>query len=141
MARYRTSVSTPLSPDEAFAFMADVTRFTEWDPNVKTSRRVAGDGPGLGASYDLDVGSTVMRYVVTHYSAPKRMVIEARTTFLTSIDEVTVEPNGAGSVVTYDAVLKLNGPLALFDLALAIAFRRLGDAAAAGLRRVLAAPK
>jgi len=79
--------------------------------------------------------------VVTHYSAPKRMLIEARTTFLTSFDEVTVEPNGAGSVVTYDAVLKLNGPLALFDLALAMAFRRLGDAAAAGLRRVLAAPK
>ena len=32
MARYVTSVATPLSVAEAFAYMADVTHFVEWDP-------------------------------------------------------------------------------------------------------------
>jgi hypothetical protein len=32
MARYITSVATPLSAAEAFTYMADVTHFVEWDP-------------------------------------------------------------------------------------------------------------
>jgi hypothetical protein len=35
MARYVTSVATTLSAAEAFAYMADVTHFVEWDPGVK----------------------------------------------------------------------------------------------------------
>ena len=65
MARYITSVATPMSAAEAFAYMADVTHFAEWDPGVKRVVRVAGGGPGVGATYDLTVqagGTTVMRY-------------------------------------------------------------------------------
>lgn len=38
--------------------------------------------------------------------------------------------------VTCDAKLTLNGPLALFDPLLGLAFRTIGDRAAVGLRRV-----
>jgi len=55
MARYVTSVATPLSATEAFSYMADVTHFVEWDPGVKRVRRVTGDGAGVGAAYDLTV--------------------------------------------------------------------------------------
>lgn len=140
MARYVTSVATPKSAAEAFAYMADVTRFAEWDPGVKRAVRVAGGGPGLGAAYDLTVqagGTTVMRYEVKEYDAPRRIVLVARTLFLTSVDEVRVEEASRGTVVTYDATLTLNGPLRLFDPLLRLAFRTIGDRAAAGLARAL----
>lgn len=140
MARYVTSVATPKPADEAFAYMADVTHFPEWDPGVKRVVRVAGEGPGVGAAYDLTVqagGTTVMRYEVKEYELPRRVLLVARTPFLTSVDEVSVEPTNTGSVVTYDATLTLNGPLRVLDPVLRLAFRTIGDRAAAGLARVL----
>ena len=140
MARYVTSVATPLSADEAFSYMADVTHFAEWDPGVKRVRRVAGDGIGAGTTYDLTVqagGSTVMRYEVRECEPPRRLVLVARTAFLTSVDEVHVEARGSGATVTYDAKLTFNGPLGLFDPILRVAFRHIGDRAAVGLRRAL----
>lgn len=140
MARYVTSVRSPLSVTEAFAYMADVTRFAEWDPGVKRAVRVGGDGTGVGTAYELTVqagATTVMRYEVAEYQPPHRIVLVARTRFLTSVDEVTVEGAGSGSVVTYDEKLTLRAPLGLFDALLRLAFRHIGDRAAAGLKRVL----
>ncbi len=142
MARYVTSVNTALPAAQAFAYMADVRNFAEWDPGVLRVLRVAGDGMGLGTVYDLTVksgGTTVMRYEVKAYESPRRILLVARTSFLTSIDEITVEPAGSGCSVTYDATLTLNGLLGVFDPLLRVAFRRIGDRAAAGLKRVLLA--
>lgn len=140
MARYVTAVRTPLSVEEAFQYLADVTHFQEWDPGVKKALRVAGDGASIGTAYELTVsagGTTTMRYEVTEWQPPRSFKLIARTTFLTSVDEVRVEPEATGSTVTYDATLTLNGPLALLDPWLKLAFRRIGDRAATGLRRVL----
>ena len=140
MARHVTSVATPLSAAEAFAYMADVTRFVEWDPGIKRVVRVAGEGADVGAAYDLTVkagATTVMRYEVTEYDPPRRILLVARTPRLTSVDEVRVEASGGGVVVTYDATLTLNGLSRVFDPLLRLAFRRIGDRAAAGLRRAL----
>lgn len=141
MARYTGSVSTSLSVAEAFAYMSDITRFAEWDPGIERAVRVGGEGFGVGATYDLTVkglGTTVMRYVVKEYEEPRRLLMTSRTTFLSSVDEIRVEPDSRGSLITYDAELTLNGPLTIFDALLGRAFRRIGDRALAGLRRKLA---
>ena len=141
MAHYITTVSTPLSPDAAFAYMADVRHFAEWDPGVTRALLVAGDGRAVGSAYDLTVkagGTSVMRYVVKEVDAPRRLLLVAKTTFFISEDEIRVEPDAQGARVTYDATLRLNGPLALFDPLLNFAFQRIGDRATSGLRRVLA---
>jgi carbon monoxide dehydrogenase subunit G len=140
MAHYVTSVSTPLPVAEAFAYMADVTHFVEWDPGIVHVAQIQGSGPSVGSAYALTVktlGTTVMRYDVTAFEAPFRMVLESRTPFLKSVDEIRVEPSGTGSRVTYDAQLTLRGPLRHLDPALRVAFRFIGDRAAAGLKRVL----
>jgi carbon monoxide dehydrogenase subunit G len=144
MARYVTSIATTMSPAAAFAYMVDVKNFAEWDPSVKHVQRLTGDGQSVGSAYELTVvagGTSVMRYDVTQYEAPRRVVLVSRTRFLTSIDEIRVKPSPAGCVVTYDAKLSLNGALKLFDPVLGLAFQRLGDRAAAGLRRVLGATR
>lgn len=140
MARYVTTATCPLPATEAFAYMADIRHFVEWDPGIKRVVRVTGDGPGVGTAYDVTVQAgttTVMRYTVKEYEPSRRILIVSRTPFLTSVDEITVEPAGSGSTVTYDAKLTLNGPLGLFDPLLRLAFGFIGDRAADGLRRVL----
>ena len=141
MARYLTCVAAPLAADDTFAYMADLTNFAEWDPGVKRSVQVEGNGAALGAAYDVTVASVprdlTLRYEVVEFDDPRTCLVVARSTVFTSTDRITVEADGAGSIVTYDAELTLNGPLGLFDSVLRLAFGRIGDRAAAGLRRAL----
>jgi hypothetical protein len=123
--------------------MADMRKFPQWDPGVHAVTQVVGDGPGLSAAYDVEVRTgpvpMVLRYEVVEWEAPRRVLLVATTPLLRSVDEIRVTPKGkAGAVVTYDARLDLRGPLALANPLLALAFRVIGDRAAAGLRRALA---
>lgn len=126
-----------MSPDEAFAYMADLRNFAEWDPGVDRVDQVEGDGPGSQASFDVAVkalGRTItMRYDTVTYEPPATIVAFAESALLTSRDTITVEPDGSGSVVTYDAVLKLKGVLGLADPLLGLNFKQIGDRAGAGL--------
>jgi hypothetical protein len=141
MARYVARVATPWSPADAFAFMADMRRFTEWDPGIRRIVQVVGDGPGPEVAYDVTVAGfprdMTLRYVVEDYVAPTTILLVARSAVFTSVDRVTVTARDGGAVVVYDAVLTLNGPLRLGDLGLRPVFNRIGDRAAAGLRRSL----
>lgn len=143
MARYLMHVRTPMPPAEAFAYMADLTNFAEWDPGVDRSEQVQGDGPGPDAAFEVAVKavgrSITLRYDIVSYDAPTTVVAFAESSLLTSRDTITVEPDGSGSgsgsgsVVTYDAVLKLKGLLGLADPLLGLSFQRIGDRAGAGL--------
>ena len=143
MARYVTKVRTAKTPQEAFAYMADLRNFAEWDPGVKAVKQVEGSGGGPDSVFDVTVASPgrdlTLRYVTKEYDAPRDLLVMARSFVFTSIDRITVEPDGTGSVVTYDADLRLNGVLSVGDLGLRLMFGRIGDRAAAGLRRVLGA--
>lgn len=141
MPHYVTAVKTAWGVEEAFGFMADVRNFERWDPGVHSVTTVHSDGPGLGSAYDVEVRTgpvpLVLRYEVVEWEAPRRLLLVARTRTLQSIDEIRVEPAGAGAVVTYDARLDLRGALRVANPLLALAFGRIGDRAAAGLRRAL----
>jgi carbon monoxide dehydrogenase subunit G len=141
MARYVTKVRTARTPEKAFAYMADLRNFTEWDPGVKGVEQVVGSGGGLDTVFDVTVAGPVrdltLRYVTEEHDAPRNLLVVARSFIFTSIDRITVEPDGTGSIVTYDADLRLNGILRVGDLGLRLVFDRIGDRAAAGLRRVL----
>ncbi len=143
MARYVVHVRTSMSPAEAFAYMADLTHFAEWDPGVDRVEQVSGDGAGPGAAFDVAVklpGSTMtLRYDTIEYDdASTTMTAFAENTWLTSEDTITVAADGDGSIVTYDAELRLKSLLGLSDPLLALTFNRIGDRAAAGLIGALA---
>ena len=142
MAKYTVSVESSKSVEEAFAYMADLRNFANWDPGVLTVTQVAGDGAGLGSSFDVAVksvgGGTVLRYETLEYDEPGNLLVEARNSKFTSIDRITVVAKDEGSIVTYSAELLLNGCLSPLNPLLGLVFNRIGDRAAAGLRRVLA---
>ena len=141
MARYRTTVRTARPPAEAFAFMADLRNFEDWDPGVQRATQIDGDGGGPGASFDVVVDAPgrglTLRYVTTEYDPPRHVVVRAESRVFTSLDRIHVEPDGTGSLVTYDAELRLNGPLGIFDLLLRPAFDRIATRADEGLQRAL----
>lgn len=147
MAHYVTTVRTRWRPEVAFAYMADLTNFAEWDPGVRSAEQVVGTGAGPDGEFDVTVAgvgpapSTTLRYRTVDFDPPREVRVVARSPVLTSEDRITVQPDGDGCLVTYDADLRLAGPLRLADPLLAAAFRRIGDRAAAGLRHRLELPE
>ena len=143
MARYVTTVKSAKTPQEAFASRAALRNFAEWDPGVTAVRQVEGSGGGPDSVSDVTVAAPgrdlTLRYVTEEYDAPRNLLVVARSLVFTSIDRITVEPDGKASVVTYDADLRLNGVLRVGDLGLRLVFGQIGDRAAAGLRRALGA--
>lgn len=139
MARYVVHVRTPVPPVEAFGYMADLTNFAEWDPGVDRVEQVEGDGPGEHASFDVAVkllgpATMTLRYdTVAFDDAATTMTAFAQNMWFTSEDTITIVADGSGSIVTYDAELKLKGPLSLSDPLLGMTFDQIGDRAAAGL--------
>ena len=98
MARYATKVRTARTPQKAFAYMADLRNFTEWDPGVKAVRQLEGSGGGLDAVFDVTVAGPVrdltLRYVTEEHDAPRNLLVVARNLIFTSVDRITVEPDG-----------------------------------------------
>lgn len=139
MARYSTTVTTLWSPEEAFAYMADLRNFEEWDPGVRSADLVTGEAPGMHAEYDVTVGAMTLRYKTLEFEPSTRVVVEATSSLLRSYDVIEISPGDeGGAVVHYDATLELNGILRIADPLLRLAFDRIGDRAADGMRRVLA---
>ncbi len=142
MPHYRTVVDTPWSPERAFEYLSDLEHFAEWDPGVKRSVQVAGDGVTVGAAFDVTVGGVgrdmTLRYEIVAMDTPDRVEVRAGTGTLLSVDVMTFEPTGDGGCrVTYDADLLLKGALRVANPLLGVVFGRIGDRAAVGLRRVL----
>ncbi|CAB4916628.1 unannotated protein [freshwater metagenome] len=143
MARYRTTIESPRTPEACFAALSDFSSAQEWDPGVVRASR-PDDGPiGLGSRFDLVaafMGREVpLTYEIIAFSAPGRVLLRAENESVVSLDEITFEPAPAGgTLVTYDADLRLKGVLRPFDLGLRLIFKRIGDQAAAGLRTHLA---
>jgi len=141
MARYVTRIESRLSPEDAFAYMADFANARVWDPSVSAATRTS-DGPvALGSTFHLVsrfAGRDVpLDYTIVGYEPAQRVVLEARKPGFVSRDTITLEPAGTGSVVNYDALLELAGVRRLFDPLLQRLFNGIGGRATEGMQAAL----
>lgn len=141
MARYVVTVPSSKSAADAFAYMADMRLYPEWDRGIKKVEQTVGDGPGEGATFDVTIAGlggrpATMRYVTTEYAPTTSVVLVGKGGGFTSVDRITVTPTATGCDVTYDAKLSLNGLLSPFNPLLGLIFNKVGDRAARGLRKV-----
>jgi hypothetical protein len=144
MARYRASIETLWTPEEAFAYLSDFSTSAEWDPGVVEAEQV-GRGPvGEGAEFRLVARflgrNAPITYRVVEYEPPRAVTFVGENATVVSHDRITFQPIATGTRVTYDAELRLKRLLSAADPLLGLAFRRVGDRALAGLRDVLAHP-
>ena len=141
MARYQTSIESSLPPAEAFAYMADFSNSSAWDPSVVEASRSDGAALGPGSRFDLVVkfgGRTIaLVYEIVAYDEPRSFVIEAQNPSFRSRDSITVAARGEGSTVHYDALLAFKGLARVLGPVMALLFTRTGDRAAAGMRGAL----
>lgn len=142
MARYRTTVESTKSPEEAFDYLAEFSNARDWDPGIVEAANLTGDSVGPGSRFRLVsrfLGRRVpLEYRITEFDRPRRVVLAADETSIRSIDEIRFVTTNRGSQITYEADLRLKMPLGrLMDPLLALAFRRIGARAAAGLREAL----
>ncbi len=144
MIRFVETLQSIRSQADAFAYMADFENAREWDPATISCERLDAGPLGVGSEYRLvsrfGKREVPLVYRVTRYEPPRLIVLEGRSSTGVLVDEITVEPAGEGSAVTYGATLEMQG---LWRLATPIARRRMAALFADArdrLARVLATP-
>lgn len=126
---------------DIFAYVADFSTVTEWDPGITSSRRVAGEG-GVGTRYEVEAGfagrAVPMIYEVVEYTPPDRIVLRGTGAALEAVDDIRfTETKDGGTRVDYRAEFTLKGRLRFFALPMRPLFARLGRKAITGLSEVL----
>jgi uncharacterized membrane protein len=141
MITIQATLTTPLPCPEVFAYVADFTRVAEWDPGIRSSVRVAGDG-GVGTRYEVGAafaGRVVpMTYEVIEHAVPARIVLRGLAATVEAVDAISFEGlPGGGTRVVYRADFALKGGLRHFGFLMKPLFGRLGRKAIGGLRETL----
>ena len=136
--RYRSHVDVACDPAEVFAYLADFSHTSDWDPGIAESRRLT-DGPtAVGSRFEVVAvfrgNRQRFEYTVTELEAGRRIALHGEGEKATSEDVITVEPQGAGTRVRYEAIIRLKGVLRVVEPFLGGTFRKLGDDALAGLQ-------
>ena len=143
MPRYSTSIPTPRQPDDAFGYMAAFENVADWDPGVTRAERLDSGDLKVGSRFLVVVSSVGRKlpfeYQIVEHEPPHRVVLEAETASLRSVDEIVVNPAPMGATVIYNANLELLGGLRFFNPVLGLGFKRVAARAAFGLRRELRA--
>lgn len=142
MARYVGTVPTDWGVARVFDYMADFSSVQEWDPGAVRASVLEGAPGSLGTKFEVmfKISGVTQRLVYETLEAtrPEKIVLRAETATFISLDTITITRSGEGSLLTYDADVRLRGPLRLGDPLLAIGFNKVADKAAAGLRERLA---
>lgn len=97
-----------------------------------------------GTRFRLVVPFLGRRMVLTYQAVMlvpgREIVLAASSRLLRATDRILVDPAAGGATVSYQADVRLRGPLALLDPLLRPGFRAVGQRAAAGLALALATP-
>jgi Polyketide cyclase / dehydrase and lipid transport len=141
MARYQATVESRSPATETFGYLATFSNAAEWDPGVLAGEQV-DDGPvGPGSRFRLAVpflGARMsLTYQVISFVPGREVILHAANSLLQSTDRIVVTGTPDGSTVSYDAQVRLRGPLQLLDPLLRPGFRAVAERAAAGLADAL----
>jgi hypothetical protein len=144
LTHYRRRLIVPVPLDDAFAYLSRFSSAAEWDPGVTSARMLTPEPVRSGSTFELDavfLGRAVpLRYVITEFEPPNRVVLTAENASVRSTDEITFHRQSAGAtVIDYHAELALKGPARLAAPVFALAFRRIGARGGDGLLAALTA--
>lgn len=137
MITVKGTISTPLSPAQAFAFLSEFEHTSEWDPGTPVVEKRSIGPVAVGHRYHAEAEFRGKRqpieYEVIELS-PGHIKLRGENKTLVSFDSIDVVPAGEGSEVTYTAEFSLNGFRRIAQPFLKPAFNSLRDPALNGLR-------
>jgi polyketide cyclase/dehydrase/lipid transport protein len=142
MARYTATLETPRKRRDVAAYLTDFSTTQEWDPGVVEAQRLDHGPVGPGSRFRVVARFLGRRaeltYEIVRHDSDELVRLRGENTTVVSIDTMRFSDTpGGGTRVSYEADLTLKGPLRALDPLLGLAFNRVGDRAAAGLRAEL----
>ena len=141
MARYQATVESRSPATETFGYLATFSNAAEWDPGVLAGQQLDRGPVRAGSRFRLVVpflGARMsLTYQVVRFVPDREVVLHAANAVLRSTDRIVVTGAADGSTVSYDAEVRLRGPLQVLDLLLRPGFRVVAERAAAGLADAL----
>jgi len=141
MAYYQATVESRSPATETFGYLATFSNAAEWDPGVLAGEQVDAGPVGAGSRFRLEVpflgARRSLTYQVIRFLPDREVVLHAANAVLQSTDRIVVTDTPDGSTVSYDAEVRLRGPLQLLDPLLRPGFRTVAERAAAGLAGAL----
>jgi len=141
VARYHATVESLSSAADTFGYLATFSNAAEWDPGVLAAEQLDPGPVGAGSRFRLVVPFLGMRmsltYEVASFVPGREVQLCAASGLLRSTDVIVVTRDADGSTVSYDAEVRLRGPLRVLDPLLRPGFRAVARRAAAGLADAL----
>jgi carbon monoxide dehydrogenase subunit G len=143
MARYTATLETPRNRRDVAAYLSDFATTQEWDPGVVEAQRLDQGPVGLGSRFRVLARFLGRRaeltYEIVRHEPDELVTLRGENATVVSLDTMRFSDTpGGGTRVSYEADLTLKGPLRALDPLLGLAFHRVGERAAAGLRTTLA---
>ncbi len=142
MARYQAAVQSRWPAAETFAYLATFSNAVDWDPGVLAGEQLDPGPVAVGTRFRLVVSFAGRRmpltYRITGYQPGREVMLAVTSGLLNATDKIVVTGGPGGSAVSYQAEVRLRGPLRVLDPLLRPRFRAVADRAAAGLAQVLA---
>jgi len=141
MARYHATVESRRSAAETFGYLAAFSNAAEWDPGVLAGAQLDPGPVRAGSRFRLVVpflGARMsLTYEVIGLVPGREVLLHAARALLESTDRIVVTGDAHGSTVSYDAEVRLRGPLRVLDPLLRRGFRAVAERATAGLADAL----
>ncbi|HYO18944.1 MAG TPA: SRPBCC family protein [Dermatophilaceae bacterium] len=133
------TVEKPL--EKVFAYLADFTTTTEWDPGTVRTVRTSGDG-GFGTEYHNTTSfagrQTELTYVVVDLVPNRHISLRGENKTVIANDTMTFRENGGTTEVTYTADFTFKGITRFIAPLSKPAFTRLFNEAETGMASALA---
>ena len=133
------TVEKPL--EKVFAYLADFTTTTEWDPGTVKTVRTSGDGE-FGTEYHntstFAGRQTELTYVVVDLVPNRHISLRGENKTVIANDTMTFRRDGGNTEVTYTADFTFKGISRFIAPLMKPAFTRLGNEAETGMASALA---
>ena len=144
MTELKRVITTPTPLTRVWPFLSDFATTETWDPGTVTCRSLTPGPVAIGSRFEnvstFKGKQSTLLYEVTELVDGARIVLQGSNKTVTSVDtmELAATPDG-GTTVTYTAHFTFKGLAALAQPFLKGSLNTLGDEAAAGMTKALAA--
>jgi carbon monoxide dehydrogenase subunit G len=142
--RYRREIQVGTGADATFEYLSDFGNAAEWDPGIVEARRLTPAPTAVGSRFEVIALFRGRRqrfeYVVTQFEQGTRIALRGEGDKAVSDDVITVAAGPGGTLVVYEADLRLKGVYRVGEPLLRSTFERMGDEALNGLAERLAHP-